>query len=327
MDKKLAPITVFCYNRVDHLKRTLDSLAANELANESDVIVFSDGAKGKKDAQAVSEVRTYLSELADKHPFGSLKAVQADKNKGLANSIIDGVTSVIQEFGKIIVVEDDIESGKYFLTFMNDALNLYQDKKSVGSIAPYVLPNISLPKDYKDSIFLSQRPTSMTWASWQDRWEATDFELKNYHFQKLNPVFRSKINSWGNDVAGRLDRFKAGHNNSWAVRFTVSRLLQNQYAVHPYSSLVRNIGLDSTGTNSQAEDFTKFNVAQVLEDRIELPTELPPEDARIHSMYKKEYRRPKLSAFGEFIVVALLGIKKDSAIVKTLRKVSHSIRK
>lgn len=322
---KLAPIAVFAYNRADHLQKTYEALSKNILADQSDLIVFSDGSKNNKDAQGVKEVREFLIKVQNKNDFQNVKVVEAKANKGLAQSIIEGVSTTIKEYQKIIVVEDDVETSKYFLTYMNDALFNFKDNKEIGSVASYA-PEIKIPKYYKYDVFVSLRPSSMSWATWEDRWETTDFEVKDYSIQKYNFFLRRKLNSWGNDVAGRLDRYMAGHNNSWAVRFTVSRIKQNQYAIHPYQSLVRNIGFDSSGTNCSVADFKKFNIEKVYDQKVEVPSIPPLWNTEIREAYRKKYNRPLVSAIGEFFVVAVFGFNKNGFLVKRAKKISQSIK-
>jgi hypothetical protein len=322
---KLAPIAVFAYNRADHLQKTFEALSNNILADKSDLIVFSDGSKNNKDAQGVKEVREFLKKFQIKNNFQNVKIVESISNKGLAQSIIEGVSITIKEYQKIIVVEDDVVTSKYFLMYMNDALFNFKNNKEIGSVASYV-PNIQIPKHYRHDVFVSMRPSSWSWASWVDRWETTDFELKEYPIQKYNFFLRKKLNSWGNDVAGRLDRYMAGHNDSWAVRFTVSRIKQIQYAVHPNQSLVRNIGMDNSGTNCIVADYKMFNIAKVYDQKVEVPTTPPLWDKAIREAYRKKYNRPLISAIGEFFVVAVLGLKKNNKLVEWSKKISQSIK-
>ncbi|MDA9316901.1 sugar transferase [Polaribacter sp.] len=321
----LAPIVVFAYNRADHLQKTYEALSKNILADQSDLIVFSDGPKNRKDAQGVKEVREFLEKNKNQNDFKSMQIIASNENKGLAQSIISGVNTIIKKYHKIIVVEDDVETSKYFLTYMNDVLFNFKNNKEIGSAASYV-PKIQIPKNSKHDVFVSMRPSSWAWGTWQDRWESTDFQVKDYSIQKYNFFLRKKLNSWGNDVAGRLDRYMAGHNNSWAVRFTVSRIKQHQFAVHPNQSLIRSIGLDSSGTNCVVADFEKFNIEKVYDKKIEVPSTPPLWDKEIREAYRKKYSRPIISAIGEFFVVVIFGFKKSSFFVRWAKNISKLIK-
>lgn len=325
-NKCLAPVVLFAYNRVDHLKKTLDSLSLNYLANESELIVFSDGPRDAVDLHGVKQVREFLYDVQHTSGFKSLTIYEAKENKGLARSIIDGVSFVIEEYLKVIVVEDDVLTSRYFLLYMNDALNIYKGNQEIGSIASYV-PNIKIPADYPHSVYLSMRPSSIAWGTWIDRWRQTDWDLKGYRYDKFNFILRSKLNSWGNDVAGRLDRYVAGYNNSWAVRFTVSRIKCGQYAVHPLQSLSMHIGYDNSGTNTSAGDLEKFNVSVLSVGKIEVP-DVPPEwDHGIRKEYCLKYHRSRLSAAGEFVLVVLFGLKRNNFVLKRFRELSGLIKR
>jgi GT2 family glycosyltransferase len=141
-----APIALFVYNRVDPTRQTLDALARNNGALDSDLIIFSDGAKGETDAAQVADVRALTVDIKG---FRSVKVVHAASNRGLAPSIISGVTEIVEEWGRVIVLEDDILTSPVFLDFMNDALDMYHSEERVASISGYIFPlDIGLPEKY-----------------------------------------------------------------------------------------------------------------------------------------------------------------------------------
>lgn len=322
----LAPIVVFSYNRVDHLEKTLAALSSNFLANESDLIIFSDGSKNEKDLREVIRVRDFLGKFKNTNIFKSVAIIEAKQNNGLAYSIIKGVTTVINKYKKIIVVEDDVVTSPYFLRYMNDGLYKYENFIEIGSIAS-IVPNIKIPTNYHHSVFVSMRPSSWSWATWLDRWETTDWQIKDYHIQKYNFFLRRRINSWGNDVAGRLDRYVAGYNSSWAVRFTVSRIKQKQFALHPIKSLAKSIGLDNSGTHCSKLDYNEFNIKELSDTIINVPSIPPNINKNIQKEYQKKYKRPIISEIGEYLLLAILGLKKNSATIRFFKKQSASIKR
>ena len=128
---KLAPILLFVYNRPDHVKRGIESLLANNLAKDSELYIFSDAAKNSETQTAVDEVRRFIHTIQG---FKEIHYVERTENWGLARNIIDGVTSLVNQYGKVIVLEDDLIVAPYFLQFMNDALETYQDEENVCHI-------------------------------------------------------------------------------------------------------------------------------------------------------------------------------------------------
>ena len=130
-----APVAMFVYNRADHFKETYEALAKCEEAKYTDLIVFSDGAKNEKSAEGVEAVRSFANEIKNKNDFKTVKVVESPQNKGLAKSIIEGVTKVLNEYGKIIVLEDDCVCSPYFLGYMNKCLDGYENNKKIGAVS------------------------------------------------------------------------------------------------------------------------------------------------------------------------------------------------
>ena len=140
----LAPIALFCYNRAEHLKKTIESLSNNKLAQNSELFIFSDGWKNTNDQEKVQSVRSYLKALSRNHNFKNITIEEQKNNIGLSASIIYGVTKIVNKYGKIIVLEDDMISSQYFLTYCNESLDCYKDKKDV-----YINTWLYIPHQFK----------------------------------------------------------------------------------------------------------------------------------------------------------------------------------
>jgi hypothetical protein len=248
----LAPIALFVYNRLDHAKETLDALRKNVLANQSDLIIFSDAPKTEKQVKAVREVRKYLAKIGG---FKSVTIVERPVNLGLANSIIDGVTKMCNDFGKVIVLEDDLVTTSYFLQYMNDALDFYEKDESVVAVDAYMYPiKAAMPET-----FFLKDPGCWGWATWQRGWMLFESDgdklLEQLRRKNLEKVF---------DYDGSypytqmlIDQIKK-KNNSWAIRWYASIFLQDKLVLHVGKSLVINIGNDNSGTHGGKTDF--YNV-------------------------------------------------------------------
>ena len=237
----LAPIVVFTYNRPEHTLRTLNALLINPLANESDIIIYSDSARTANHNKAVDEVRSYLSDLTG---FRSIKVIHRDENFGLAESIIQGVTEVLQRSEKVIVLEDDMVVSPYFLEYMNEALEKFFDDDRVISVHGYVYPvKIELP----EAFFLTGADC-WGWATWRRGWDLFNSEGK-YLLDEL--VRRHLIQEFDYNGAYPFlsmlkDQIK-GANDSWAIRWHASAFLAGKLTLYPGRSLVHNIGTDSSG--------------------------------------------------------------------------------
>jgi hypothetical protein len=238
-----APIALFVYNRLDHTRRTVDSLKQNLLAQESDLIIFSDAHKLGTQSYKVAEVREYIHQISG---FKSVTVVERDVNFGLAKSIIDGVTKIVNEHGRLIVLEDDMVTSPYFLTYMNEALDKYADDDRVISIHGWVWPvNETLPE-----AFFLPGADCWGWATWQRGWK-----LFNPNGQYLLDELRTRKLISDFDYNGAYAYSKmlegqiVGTNDSWAVRWYASAFLAEKLTLYPGRSLVRNIGNDNSGTH------------------------------------------------------------------------------
>lgn len=254
-----APVAMFVYNRLDHFKQTYEALAKCREAKYTDLIIFSDGAKNEKASEAVEQVRSFAREIENNNDFNSLKIVESPENKGLAKSIIQGVTQVLDQYGRIIVLEDDCACSESFLKYMNSCLDFYKDNKKIGAVSGYA-PQIEFPEAYKDDVFTAYRSCSWSWGTWKDRWENVDWDLNDFAEFCKNPELIKKLNSNGNDRFMRLYRQTKGNGSSWSVRFGAHLVKNDWLTVYPRYSYIKNIGCDESGVHSKSEDAEKMSV-------------------------------------------------------------------
>ena len=249
---KSAPIIVFCYNRPEHLEQTLDALSHNELADQSTLYIYCDGPK----EGASSEMRQKIAEVrqvARKRQWcKEVHIIEADKNKGLANSIIGGVTEVINKHGKVFVLEDDLVSSPHMLKFVNKTLDFYEDYAGVFSISVNRPPlsKMQIPEDYPYDVFASLRSFSTGWGTWKDRWKKVDWSMDDFDRCKQNPDMLRALCRLGDDFPPMMQMQEDGKIDSWAVRFGFAHFKHHAVAILPCRSYVTNIGFDGTGTHS-----------------------------------------------------------------------------
>ena len=238
-----APILLFVYNRPEHTRRCIESLTRNALAANSTLYIYADGAKDTTQQSAVDEVRSYLRTISG---FKTMNLIERKDNWGLARNIIDGVTTQVNRYGKVIVLEDDLVVAPYFLQFMNDALETYKDEPKVGHIqACDFTQDPSLPET-----FLIKWTGSWGWATWERAWKHFNPDgkalLEELEQRKLTYTF---------DFNGKygftrmLRRQIEGKNNSWAIRWNASLFLKDILSLNVGRSLVQNEGFDGSGTN------------------------------------------------------------------------------
>ncbi len=238
-----APILLFVYNRPEHTRRCIESLTRNALAADSTLYIYADGPKDTTQQTAVDEVRSYLRTISG---FKTVNLIERKENWGLARNIIDGVTTQVNRYGKVIVLEDDLVVAPYFLQFMNDALETYKDEPKVGHIqACDFTQDSSLPET-----FLIKWTGSWGWATWERAWKHFNPNgkalLEELEQRKLTYTF---------DFNGKygftrmLRRQIEGKNNSWAIRWNASLFLKDILSLNVGRSLVQNEGFDGSGTN------------------------------------------------------------------------------
>lgn len=243
-----APVVVFAYRRPDMLRRTLQALAANKGIEQSEVFIFCDGPKENATAQdlsAIAEVR----ELASGFTAASkLHTVFREHNLGLAQSVLSGVDQVIAAFGKIIVVEDDVELSPHFLSFMNDSLQVCKDKKEIGAIGSW---NYFLGKASMKHSFLLRYPDSIAWATWKDRWDLLERDGKKLATQlaEKQRLFAFNADDKVNWFSEMLRDQQEGKVDSWAIRWTASLVLHQRLTLFPAQSLSRHIGFGAAATH------------------------------------------------------------------------------
>lgn len=298
----LAPIVVFVYNRLDHTKRLIESLSKNTLAKESMLYIFSDAAKKETDKEKIEAVRAYISALGDQNLFKSVSIRCADKNKGLANSVISGVTEVIHQHGKVIVLEDDLVVSPYFLTFMNQCLDKYETEKKVFSVSGFSR-DIEYLHDLDIDMYFSCRAQSWSWGTWLDRWDSVDWNVSDYKQFKYNFEDRKRFNAGGNDMSSMLDRQQCRKINSWAIRFCYAQFRQRGCTVQPKVTMVQNGGQDGSGTNCNfVREFAELSKKSTWRLReVE-------DDTEINVQLKRTRKKiPYWKLMGSFMVYVVLG--------------------
>lgn len=251
-----APIVVFAFNRLEALKACVDSLLNNTEAGESNLIVYVDGPRINRagEEEKVRAVREYVKSIKG---FKSLTYHFSDINKGLATSIIDGVSQVMMQYGRAIVLEDDLICSSNFLAFVNQGLEKYESEKEVFSVSGFSHP-IKLKADYHYHSYFAPRSGSWGWATWKDRWQTVDWHLDDWEKVERN---KRQFNKWGgSDCYSLLKRWKRGRNNSWAIRFDYAQFVQKKTSLFPVVSKISNQGFTTGGTHCKDDNVHRYKM-------------------------------------------------------------------
>jgi len=247
------PVILFVYNRPVHTKKTITALRKNIGASETPLIIYSDAAKTQKDTPNVNLVRKYCKEI---NGFENVTLIERPYNFGLAKSISEGVTETIAKFGKVIVLEDDLETSPYFLLYMNTALEKYSEDKRVMHVNGYCPP---IETGSEKDTFFYRVTQSWGWGTWSDRWK----KYNNNSAELLDTLHKKKLLSHMDidDTFHYSSTLKANARNdisTWAVKWYASCIRNEGLSLYPTQSLVQNIGNDNTGTN--AKKTSQFQV-------------------------------------------------------------------
>ena len=271
----LAPITLFVYNRPENTAQTLEALSNNDLSSESDLFVFCDGPKENADDDTKKAIQKVRDVVKSKSWCETVTIYESDTNKGLADSIVEGVTKIVNKFGKIIVLEDDIVTSNGFLKYMNEALDLYENEKKVMHIAsylPYTNSISSLPET-----FLSRFMSCWGWATWKTDWDKANWDTQFLYDQIADSKVRYAFNLEGVlNYHEQLENNLNGKINTWAIKWFTSIFLNKGLCLYPKQTLSENIGLDGSGlhcneqdlsTNFEFDRSTKVNKIHIKESK------------------------------------------------------------
>lgn len=263
----LAKIVLFVYNRPWHTRKCLVSLARNDLANASELFIYADGPKENAKEEQLQKIKEVRRIIKEKKWCGKVEIIEREKNMGLANSVISGVTEIVNKYGEIIVMEDDLIVSTGFLKFMNEALCFYSDKKKVMHVSGYMFPiRANLPET-----FFYNSTSCWGWATWARAWKIFNSNSEVL-LQKLKDSNRMKeftlSDSNGHDKI--LYGLVSGKVDSWAIRWNTSVFLQKGLCLHPNKSLVRNIGHDDDGVNCKYGWWSEIYLKQELADFIQI---------------------------------------------------------
>lgn len=314
----LAPIILFVYNRPWHTRQTLEALTRNYLADLSELFIYSDGPKSnasQEDILRIDEVRKIVREkqwCKENHIF------ESETNKGLADSIINGVTEIVNRYGKIIVLEDDIVTSTGFLSYMNDALQVYQHKEQVMHISGYMYPvEIELPQTY-----FFNTASCWGWATWERAWKKFNTDtislLKQIHSKRQIKKFNIEN---GYDFYDQLKANADGRLNTWAIKWYSTIFLNKGYSLHPYPSLVTNIGNDGKGEHCSISDSYNWKL---------LPDSIIVKEIRIHEskLARKAFKEFFMKVNGEekhiYIYKRFLKYWRRKIIPLQIRNIYHN---
>ena len=264
-----APVLLFTYNRPSHTRQALESLMRNELCNETVLYIYSDGYKDNSDKNEVLKVRELIHSIDG---FKKIHINENTQNVGLAKNIINGVTKIVNEYEKIIVLEDDLIIAPHFLSFMNNALNKFEDEEKIGHVHGFCFPIDELPET-----FLIKWTGSWGWGTWKKAWQKFNPNGQELLYEINRRKLAKQFDFDGKYPYTRmLKRQVNGENNSWAIRWNASLFLNNMFSLNTGKSLIQNIGFDGSGVHSGSDEIyttdlyegkLKIDITEIVESK------------------------------------------------------------
>lgn len=287
-----APVVLFVFGRMDHTEETINKLRNNYLAKDTDLIIYSDSFKNETDRTNVELVREYLDSIGD--GFKTIKIIKRKENYGLARNIMEGVTEVTNIYGQAIVLEDDIVTSPFFLTYMNESLEKYKNNKNVWHISGwnYPISDLELP-----DAFFWKTMNCWGWATWGDRWSEFSKEpQKLIDSWSKDDIYKFNVdgtnNFWSQVIANNK-----GVLNTWAIFWYATIFQNNGLCLNPTTSLVFNIGNDGSGENCTDNDLYR---GELFSRNIVLPNDIQINNLAVDRI-KKFYKSSKLPIYKRII--------------------------
>lgn len=260
-----APVVLFVYSRLDKTQNCIAALERNHDCSQTDLYIFADGAKNDIDKEKVEMVRLYIKkQYIPESRFSKVYLTESDYNKGLAASIINGVTAVINQYGRVIVVEDDLIVSDDFLEYMNGALDYYEKISRIGSVSAYTYP-LPVLKRYKKDVYMLRKGECWGWGTWRDRWQDVDWEVSTFGEYQKNSEMRKEFDSIGTGLDAMLCSYMEGTLDTWATRWCYHLYRKKLLTVYPRIGRTNNLGLDGTGTNCSVSE--RFECTKIGSDR------------------------------------------------------------
>lgn len=255
----LAPLLLFVYNRPVYTQRVLDALASNPEAGNSLLYIYCDGAKAGANENILQKIEKTREIVRAEYRFKEVIIIEQDYNKGLANSVISGVSDVCNKHGSVIVLEDDIVTSPFFLRYMNDALEIYKHISNVTTISGYWYPTTG---ELPETFFL-KTPACWGWATWARAWKTFENDGNKLLSELKEKKLTRKFDLNGSIKYTRmLEEQILGKNNSWAIKWDAMNFINNNMCLYPGKSLVQNIGFEGDGVHSAKENYYDASLSE-----------------------------------------------------------------
>lgn len=288
----LAPVAVFAYRRPDKLMELLNTLSSCREARDTELFIFVDGPRSVQEEGMVAETRAVaLGETR----FKSVSVTASEINIGLSRAITTGVSQLLANQDRLIVLEDDLLVSPYFLRYMNDGLKAYETTEEVVSIHAYRYPTVD---DLPPTFFL-RGADCWGWATWRRGWELYNSDSTELLSRLIRSGEMKEFDFNGTHAFSSMLRDQlAGRNDSWAVRWYASAFLANKLTLYPDVPLAVNTGIDGSGTHGKGD--SRYQNA-LSETPVLVSWQAPIESAAARKAFEEFFKETRPSPIKRFI--------------------------
>jgi len=279
----LSPIAIFAFNRPDHLRNLFESLEKNKEAISSEAYIFVDSYRTDKEKNQVKKVIRIAQN--NQKIFKTLSVIVRDKNLGCKKNIIDGVTEVLNKHQDIIVLEDDIVVGKFFLRYMNSAVKKYKDSKNIFHISSFS----EFDDNDKTLSYFSRGMNCWGWATWRDKWHNLSWDT-NYLIKKIKQKGRRSFDF--DDSAEFFNQLVDNQEkiiDTWAIYWYASIYLNEGLCLNPSKAISINTGNDGSGQRAGLQEIN----TRLYNGLISIFPDVIEEDQDYFKLLKKIYKKRK----------------------------------
>ncbi|AEH61484.1 glycosyl transferase, group 1/2 family protein [Methanosalsum zhilinae DSM 4017] len=284
-------IALFVYNRPEHCRKVLEFLKKN---NIDKLYIFSDGPKKNSNIKKIKLVREIINSI----DWCDAEIIEHKNNKGLANSIVDGVNYVLSKHDRIIVLEDDCVPSEDFVHFMNTCFDKYENDEQIMNVSGYA-PPIKIPADYPYDIYFSYRSSSWGWGTWRRAWKYYNRSPLILQEVDNSTDLKKKVDRAGKDLYPMLKAQIEGKLDSWAVFWSINIIKNEGLCINPVESRIMNIGHDGTGVHCHKDNRYEVYLNKNKHKKIVFPASNRP-DERIIEEYHKFISNPFLAKILRF---------------------------
>ena len=101
---------------------------------------YCDGSKVTSSDDEINDINSVRDLAKSAQWCKNVNVIEMKYNLGLVQTFIKSISEIINQYGKVIVLEDDQITSVGFLKYMNQALDMYENEERVMHVSGYMYP-------------------------------------------------------------------------------------------------------------------------------------------------------------------------------------------